>query len=326
MPMHHRLLMALVLHLVFAASIADAKDYKDYPARPIRLIVPFPAGGTSDIVARNFARQFEQQIGKPVVVDNRGGADGLIGTQAVAQSDPDGYTLMHNSSSFLINTFLFKNAQYDPFKDFIPIANVAIGQGYLMVINPDVPATNVHGFIEYAKKNRVLYGSPGLGNPLQLAAALFNEYAGTNIDALPFRGTAPAVTALIAGDIQVMFMPPATVLSNIEAKRLRAIAFTGDVAPKELPDVPLMKDALPGLKIPVSWHGWFAPANTPPEIVSKLESELLKTLQSPSLVEALRQSGYQPYPKGSADFAALLKENFAQIADELKAAKVEPGQ
>ncbi len=307
-------------------SLVSMAFSKDYPTRPIRLIVPFPAAGTSDIVARNFAQQMERQIGQPVIVDNRGGADGVIGTQAVAQAAPDGYTLMHNSSSFLINTFLFKSAQYDPFKDFIPIANVAIGQGYLMVVNADVPVTNVKDFIDYAKKNRVLYGSPGLGNPLQLAAALFNEHAGTHMEAIPFRGTAPAVTALLAGDVQVMFMPPATVLANIEAKKLRAIAFTGDVPPKELPDVPLMKNALPGLKIPVSWHGWFAPANTPPEIIGKLETELLKTLEAPSVVEALRLSGYQPYPKGSADFAALLRENAAQIADELKAAKVEPGQ
>jgi tripartite-type tricarboxylate transporter receptor subunit TctC len=304
-------------------SLVSAAHSTDFPTRPIHLIVPFPAGGTSDIVARTFARQMEQQLGQSVIVDNRGGADGVIGTQAVAQADPDGYTLMHNSSSFTINASLYKNLQYDIFKDFIPIANVAIGQGYLMVVNANVPALNVSEFIEYAKKNRVLYGSPGHGNPLQLAAALFNANTGTNMEPIPFRGTAPAVNALLAGDIQVMFMPPATVLAFIEAKKLRAIAFTGNVPPKELPDVPLMKSVLPSLKIPVSWHGWFAPANTPPEIINKLATELLKTLESPAVLEGIRRSGYEAYPKGSADFAALLKEDAAQVADELKAAKIE---
>jgi tripartite-type tricarboxylate transporter receptor subunit TctC len=201
---------------------------------------------------------------------------------------------------------------------------MAIGQGYLIVVNPELPIHDARELIEYAKKNRVLYGSAGTGNPLQLAAALFNVHAGVNLESIPFRGTAPALNALLAGTIHVMFVPPASVLPYIEAKQMRAVAFTGDVRPKELPDVPLLNDALPSLKIHGAWHGWLAPAKTPPDIVNALSAQLIKTLDSPQVVEMIRKSGYEPFPKGPADFAALLKENAQQMSDAVKAAKIEP--
>jgi tripartite-type tricarboxylate transporter receptor subunit TctC len=321
MPLLFRVVFAAFMAAIMAAPPASAQSF---PSRNIKLIVPFPAGGTNDIMARIFAHQLETQIGHTVVIDNRGGANGIIGAQAVATAEPDGYTLMHNSSSFTINPSIYKSLPYDIFKDFAPVANLAIGQGYLIVVNPDLPVHNPKELIDYAKKNRVLYGSAGTGNPLQLAAALFNVHAGVNMESIPFRGTAPALNALLAGTINVMFVPPASVLPYIEAKQMRAVAFTGEVRPKELPDVPLLKDTVPTLKILGAWHGWLAPANTPPEVINKLSAELIKTLDAPKVVEMIRKSGYEPYPKGPAEFGALLKENAQQMADAVKAAKIEP--
>ena len=316
-----RWLLAAFIAVVVSAAPALAQNF---PTRPIRLIVPFPPGGTNDIMARIFAQQMETQIGHAVVVDNRGGANGIIGTQAVANADPDGYTLMHNSSSFVINPAIYKSIPYDVFKDFAPVANLALGRGYVVVVNPQLPVQNIVELIGYAKSNHIYYGSAGTGNPLQLAAALFNVHAGTNIESIPFRGTAPALNALLANTIQVMFVPPASVLGYIESGQMRAIGFTGDVRPAELPDVPLVKDTLPSLRILGAWHGWLAPAKTPPEVIKILSEQALATLKSSKVVELVRKSGYDPHPLGPEAFGALLKENAQQMSDAVKAAKIAP--
>lgn len=321
--MHVLIRTALAAALAVLAAWAPGRA-DTYPSRTVRLVVPFPPGGTNDIMARIFAAQLEQQIGQAVIVDNRGGANGVIGTQAVATAEPDGYTLLHNSSSFTINPAIRKSLPYDIFKDFAPVANLAIGQGYVIVVHPQLPVHNPAELIAYAKKNRVLYGSAGTGNPLQLAAALFNVHAKVAMESVPFRGTAPALNALLNNTIQVMFVPPASVLGYIESGQMRAVGFTGEVRPKELPNVPLVKDALPTLKIQGAWHGWLAPAGTPKEIVATLSRELIKTLDSPKVRELIRKSGYEPYPKGPDEFAALIKENAEQMAEAVKAAKIEP--
>jgi tripartite-type tricarboxylate transporter receptor subunit TctC len=311
----------LLFLLAIAAGPAAAQNF---PNRAIRLIVPFPAGGTNDIMARIFAQQVESQIGHPVVVDNRGGANGIIGTAAVANADPDGYTLMHNSSSFTINPSIYKKLPYDILRDFEPVANFAIGTGYLLVVTPELPVRTPAEFIAYAKNNRVLYGSAGTGNPLQLAAALFNVHAGIQMESVPFRGTAPALNAILSNTIHVIFAPPASVLPYIQAGQMRAIGFTGDVRPRELPDVPLIKDTVPSYKVLGAWHGWLAPAKTPPEIVNALNAQALQALKSPKVVELIRKSGYEPHPKSPGEFAALLKENAQQMADAVRAANIEP--
>jgi tripartite-type tricarboxylate transporter receptor subunit TctC len=312
---------ALLAATLLTSGSATAQTY---PNRPIRLIVPFPPGGTNDIMARVFAQQVETQVGQPVVVDNRGGANGIIGAQAVATAEPDGYTIMHNSSSFTINPAIYKSLPYDVFRDFAPVANMAIGTGYVIVVNPQLPIHNPAELIAYAKANRMYYGSAGTGNPLQLAVALFNVHAGIDIQSVPFRGTAPALNALLANTIQVMFVPPASVLSYIEVGQMRAVGFTGEVRPKELPDVPLLADTLPKMKIRGAWHGWLAPAKTPPEVIKALSVQAIKSLESPRVLDLIRKSGYEPYPKGPADFAELLHENAEQMAQAVKAAKIEP--
>jgi tripartite-type tricarboxylate transporter receptor subunit TctC len=315
---------ALFVCATVAALNVATVQAQPYPNRPIRLIVPFPAGGTNDIMARIFAQNVEEQTGQAVVVDNRGGANGVIGAQAVATADPDGYTIMHNSSSFTINPAIRKSLPYDVLNDFAPVANMAIGTGYLVIVHPELPIRNIAELIAYAKNNRVLYGSAGTGNPLQLAAALFAVHANITLESVPFRGTAPALNALLANTIQIMFVPPASVIGYIQAGQMRAIGFTGEKRSADFPDVPLVRDTVPSYKVLGAWHGWLAPAKTPPEVVKALSALALNTLDSPKVVALVRKSGYEPYPKGPAEFASLLKQNVRDMADAVKAAKIEP--
>ena len=227
-----------------AASAASAQDY---PNRPVRVIVTFAPGGAPDVLARAVAAQVEARIGQTLIIDNRAGANGIVGTQAVANAAPDGHTLLHASASFVVNPSVYRKLPYDIWRDFAPVANLGIGVGYLLLVNKDVPARTTAEFIAYAKANPVSYGSPGAGNTLHLASELFNVKAGIAMQHVPFRGTGPALNALLAGTIQAMFIPPAAALAHVESGQMRAIGFTGDAPLKELPDVPLIKDTRAGL-------------------------------------------------------------------------------
>lgn len=295
-----------------------------YPDRPVRVIVPFPPGGTNDIIARIVVHQVDRQMPQPVVVENRGGANGVIGTQAVAQAAPDGYTLMHNSSSFTINAAVRKNLPYDIFKNFEPISTNALGTGYLAVVNPKVPVKSPRELVEYAKKNRVLYGSPGRGNPIELATELFNAHAGIKMEAVVFKGTGEALPALLSGDIHVMFVPVAAPLAAVQAGQLRAIGYTGEKPPRELPDVTLFKDEVDGFVSPVAWHGWLAPAGTPRPIVEELNKQLRLAVKDPKVIELIEKAGYVPDARSPEEFKKLLQENAALMKRAAQAANIEP--
>jgi tripartite-type tricarboxylate transporter receptor subunit TctC len=295
-----------------------------YPDRPIKLVVTFPAGGAPDVTARALATRIEAQVGQNVVVENRAGANGIIGAQAVANAEPDGYTILHVSSSFVINPSVRKTLPFDIFRDFTPVAAVGIAVGYLLVVNPELPVRTVAEFIAYAKKNRVLYGSPGRGNALHLAAEMLNVKAGVAMEHVPFRGTAPALTAIVAGEIQAMFIPPAAVLPYIESNSLRALGFSGSMPLPDLPDVPLIKDTLPGFLIEASWHGWFAPAKTPPAIVARLNGEVRRALKEPAMRDLVIRAGYLPDDKSPAEFTRFVREEFERYAEAARAAKIEP--
>ncbi|MCC7346144.1 MAG: tripartite tricarboxylate transporter substrate binding protein [Variibacter sp.] len=295
-----------------------------YPNRSIRLIVTFAAGGAPDVMARTVGGQVEAQIGQSIVVDNRAGANGIIGTQAVANAEPDGYTILHASASFVVNPSVHKKLPYDIWKDFAPVANLGIGVGYLLLVNPKLPATTLAEFIAYGKKNPIFYGSPGSGNTLHLVSELFNVKTGLSMQQVPFRGTQPGLTALISGDIQAMFIPPAAALTYVEGGQLRAIGFTGQTPLKELPTVPLIKDAIPDFKVEGAWMGWLAPAKTPPEVVARLNREVRAALKNPRVAELTTRAGYLPDDKSPEEFAAFLREEHERYALAAKAAKIEP--
>jgi tripartite-type tricarboxylate transporter receptor subunit TctC len=314
----------LALSAAVAASAIMPAAAQKYPSRPIKLIVPFPPGGGNDLIARPLAAQAEQQVGQAIVIDNRGGANGIIGTQAVANAEPDGYTLLHVSSSFSINNAVYKKLPYDIFKDFAPIANVARGAGYIVVVNAKLPIKTTRELIDYAKKNDIFYGNSGNGNPIHLATESFKVAAGIDMKSVPFRGTAPGLTALISGDVQVMIVPIGAAMPYIQGGQLRAVGFTGDKRSAELPDVPTIGETLPGYSFTGVWHAWLAPAKTPKPVIDYLNAEVRKAAHVPKVAEAMRLVGYEPDDTTPEQHAEFLKKDAAQMLEAVRAAKIEP--
>jgi tripartite-type tricarboxylate transporter receptor subunit TctC len=296
---------------------------QQFPSRAIRLIVTFAPGGAPDLVARILASALDKQLGQPVIVENRTGANGIVGMQVVATAEPDGYTILHEVPAFVINPSVYKTLPFDIFRDFAAVANVGISVGYLVIVRQGLPVHTIGDLIEYAKSHRVLYGSPGIGSTLHLAAALFGAKAGIVMDHVPFRGTGPVMTALLAGTIDLVFATP-TSSSYVKNGELRAIGFTGKVPLADLPSVPLVKDTLPGFDIEGSWQGWLAPAKTPPEVIARLNAAVRAVVKIPSVRQGIVQAGYEPTDMSPAEFAAFLHVEAERYAQAVRAAKIEP--
>jgi tripartite-type tricarboxylate transporter receptor subunit TctC len=312
--------VAVLLAVAGGTLLASAQQY---PERAIRVIVPFAPGGAPDVVARIVAAAIEAPLGQSVIVENRLGANGIVGMQAVASADPDGYTLLDTPPAFVINPSVNKALPFDIFRDFAPVANAGISPGYLVMVRPSLPVRSIAELIDYAKTHRVLYGSAGVGNTLHLAAALFCVKAGIDMEHVPFRGAAPIMTALLAGTIDLTFATP-TSASFVTSGQLRAIGFTGNAPLAELPDVPLVKATLPSFDIEGSWEGWFAPAKTPPDIVAKLNATIRAALKTSPSREAIVRAGYEPTDMSPEAFAAFVHAEAERYAEAVRAAKIEP--
>ncbi len=319
-------LRGLALVALCCASVAPLFAADAYPARPIRLIVGLAPGGTQDLIARTASRQVAAQTGQNFVIDNRDGATGIIATDLVAKAAPDGYTLLHASSDFVINTLMHRNLPYDIYRDFAPVTIVVNGVGYLMLVHPAVPAQNVKEFVALAKKpdSRLTFGSGGIGNNLHLAGELFNMRSGARLTHVPYKGGAPAVNALIAGEIQSLFVPPTpTVLQQLKTGRLRAIAFTGARRWALLPEVPTMVEGgIADFVYSGAWHGWLAPAKTPKEIIARLQVETQKAMQEPRVREPLIAAGYDPAGSSTAEFVRAIKSDALKTAELMRAAGI----
>ena len=318
-----KLVLGLALLGTMLMPVANAAA-QDYPNKPIRLIVPFAPGGGNDLIARQLAPQVEGLVKQPVVIDNRAGANGIIGSQVVAKADPDGYTVLHMSSAFTINASVYKKLPFDILNDFVPVANVGNGTGYVLVVNPKLPIHTVADLIEYSKKHKLFYGSPGTGNPIQLCSAIFGVAAGIDIEQVPFRGAGPAVAAVMEGSVPFMFTTPGSVVGHVKGGLLRAIAFAGDKRSAEFPDVPLVSDTVKNFHFDGVWHGWFAPAKTPPQIVEYLNQAVRKAVKDPKLADGMRKVGYEPQDRSVAETKAFVKKSAEDMAAAVKAAKIEP--
>lgn len=313
--------LAAVL-FIFAAAMPQVAA-QQYPSRAIRVIVPFEPGGAPDVVARIIAAAVEKPLGQSVIVENRTGANGIIGMQAVAQADPDGYTVLNTPPAFVVNPSVNKALPFDIFRDFAPIANAGISAGYILMVRPGLPVNTVAELIDYAKTHRLLYGSAGVGNTLHLAAALFCAKAGVEMEHVPFRGAAPIMTALLSGTVDMAFVSPAS-SSFATSGQLRAIAFSGKAPLADLPNVPLVRDTLPSFDIEGSWEGWLAPARTPPAIVTQLNAVIRASLKTPAFHEAIEKAGYEPTDMSPEEFSAFLHAEAARYAEAVRAAKIEP--
>jgi tripartite-type tricarboxylate transporter receptor subunit TctC len=292
--------------MTLAAAGAAAQSYPD---RPIRLIVPFPPGGGTDVVARAIASRLGQMLGTSVVVDNRAGAGGTIGTEAVARSAPDGYTLGLVSGSHAINPSIYPKLPYDTERDFAPVSQLVVAPG-ILVVNPKLPVKNVKDLIALAKSEpgKLNYASAGIGTPPHLAGELFKTMAGIDIVHVPYKGNAAVLTDTLSGQVQFTFPTIPSALPYVQNGTLRALGVTGAKRSPSAPDIPTIAESgLPGYEA-TSWYGVVAPADTPPEIVDKLSTTLASALQQPDVQKVLASLGLEPVGSTPQAFAATIKE------------------
>jgi tripartite-type tricarboxylate transporter receptor subunit TctC len=310
--------------LIVSAAAATAQQ--PYPSKPIRLIVPFPPGGSNNAVARIVGQKLTESWGQPVTIDNRPGGNTVIGTEALVKSPPDGYTLLLNASSH-VTTPLMQPTPYDVFKDFAPIAAVAATE-LVLVIHPSVPANNLKEFIALAraKPGEINFGSAGTGNATHLAGELFNMLTGAKMQHVPYKGGGPAITDLIGGQIQLYIVSPASALPAIKSGRIKPIAISGEARSPALPQVPTFTEGgLPGFDVK-AWSGIFAPAGTPKEIVDQLSGEIAAMVALPDTKEKLGAQGLEPFYAPPDRFAAIIKADSARYARIIKTANIKLDQ
>ena len=316
-------LLACACFVLYGAAPVWAQSY---PSKPIRMIVPF-AAGAPDAAARILAQQLQVQMGQPVLVENRPGANGLPGTETVARADPDGYTLLMVSTSIAINPSLYRKMPFDVQKDLEPVTAVVTGPGYILVVNPALPVKTVKELVALAKTpgRQLTYGTPGFGNALHLATEMFTTRAGISVTHAPYKGAGPAIADLIGGHIQMMFVTPPLSMPHIRSGKLRPIGFAGPKRWSELPDVPVMAEAgIEGVVLDGGWYGLFAPARTPAVIVNRLHAEVQKALGVSDVRERYAKMMLDPVGNTPAEFRVELAEQIRKYAELVKAAKIEP--
>jgi tripartite-type tricarboxylate transporter receptor subunit TctC len=313
-----------VLFCICALS-GQAVAQNNYPSRPVHIIVPSPPAGGTDIIARVLAERFSKAFGQQFVVENRPGAGNMIGIESVARSAPDGYTLLMVPSTLALNSVLYQKVNYDPVRDFAPITLAATAPNVL-VINPSVPAQVLTEFIALAKKKpgELTYGTPGIGTSPHMSMELFKSMAGLDIRHIPYRGTAPAVTDIISGQISAMFANALTAKPQVDAGKVRALAVSGPKRIEAMPNVPPVAQAgVPGYEA-MQWYGLLAPAGTPPDIIKRLHAEATKALGTAEMKEKLAGDGAEPVGSTSAEFAALIKSELEKWANVARVAKIQP--
>lgn len=316
-------LRAATAAALLAASCVPALADGAWPSRPITMIVPFPPGGPTDLVARVLAQNLGEQLGQNVIVDNRGGANGNIGAMAVARAPADGYTILYNTSSITLSPALYKSLPYNVEKDFIPVALTAVVP-LALVVHPGVPANNVREFIAYAKANpgKLTYGSAGNGNVTHLGAFQFVQANGLEAVHAPFKGSAPADLALASGDIQFMTDTINSVMGFVKDKRMKLLAVTSARRMSLFPDVPtLAESGMPGFETG-AWQGVMVPAGTPRPVVDRLNAAIDKALQNPDVRSKLAVQGAEPLGSTTTEYAAYVKSELARWAKVVKASGV----
>ena len=308
---HRRNAARLSVIACAALACVAAVHAQQYPSKAVRIVVGFPAGGAVDMLARALGQQLTQTLGQQFVVDNRGGASSVIGTEIVAKSPPDGYTLLVVSGAHAVNPGLFKKLPYDTERDFAPISLIA-ASSYILVVHPSLPVKSVAELIAFAKRHRgqVNYASSG-GLP-QLSGELFKLKAGVEMTHIPYKGSAAVVTAVLAGEVPIMFTNLISAMPQVQAGRFRALGVTGLTRLPAAPDIPTIAEAgVPGYEVS-GWYGFLAPAGTPAEIVSRLSTLTTKAMHSPEVLPRLAREGVDPVGSTPDAFAKIIKDDIAK--------------
>lgn len=302
--------------LAFAGGQVLAQNY---PTGTVRIVVPFPAGGGVDGMGRIVSQKLTEALGKPVVIDNRAGANGMIGSEIVAKSPKDGYTLLVNGANFVTTPSLFSKATYDPIREFDPVSLIALAPNVL-VVHPSLPVKSVKELIAFAKAKpgQVGFAGSGSGSTPHLAAELFKTMTRTDMLHVPYRGTGPAITALLSGEVSIMFMPAIAASPYIQSGRLRALAVTSAQRLPAMPALPTIAESgLKGYQFS-QWYGLLAPAGTPVGILNLLNTHVAKIMQHPDMKQRMTDSGGVAVGSTREEFAAFLKEEFTKWAQVIK--------
>jgi tripartite-type tricarboxylate transporter receptor subunit TctC len=313
----------LVLAALLIALLASPVHAQNYPNRPIRLIVPFAAGGAVDVLARLVGGKVSDQLGQPVIVENRPGAGGTLGADQVAKSPPDGYTILQNTNGAAIAPALYNSLPFDAFNDFAPVTQL-VASNLILVASPKSGITSMQQLIAEAKANpgKLNYGSSGLGNPLHLTMEMLKHSTGIDILAVPFRGDAQINAALIAGDVEVAVVPLATAVPLIQEGRIRGLAITGATRSPTVSDIPTVAESgVPGFASN-SWQGWFMAAKTPAAIVERIQQETARALALPDVRSRLAAMAYDGIGNPPAEFTAYYKDEIAKFTKVIADAKI----
>ena len=314
---------------VFAAIVPFAVQAQSWPQKPVRLIVPFAAGGPSDALARAFARNLADNIGQPVIVDNRGGGGGAIGIDAVAKAAPDGYTLgFAHTGTTAINPHVMAKHPYDPLTDLTVITPI-VSYANVLVLNDKVPARTVKEFVAWAKANPndATYGTGGSGTTNHLAGELLKILTGAPMVHVPYKGSGPAMIDVVGGNIASMFDIPVTVIPQAKSGRIRPLAILSSRRSSGLPDVPTLREAgYPGFEEAGSdlWFGIVAPANLPPALLERIYTETVKVVRKPGMLETIKTMAYEPWTMTPAEFKTFIRSDYAKFGKLVKAAGIKP--
>jgi tripartite-type tricarboxylate transporter receptor subunit TctC len=319
--------MALLATLALMAAAAPAQTSKgtaaSYPSRPVQIVVPFTPGTGMDILARTIGQKLSERWGQPVVVDNRPGASGNIGTDMVVKAAPDGYTLLITANTLVMTVSLYRNVPYDPVRDLAPVEKMATGT-MAVTLNPSVPAHTLKELVAYAKANpgKLAYGSPGVGTPQHLATELLKSTAAIDMLHVPYKGSAGAITGLLSGDVSVMFNALHAVLPQVKAGKINAIAVGGTKRSRVAPEIPTFAESgYPDFDVDF-WYGVLAPAATPREIIAKLNQDITEILNTPEIRETLSNQGLEPVTSTPEQFAELIRTDLARWAKVIKSAGI----
>ena len=316
-------LVAMIATTV-VATCAIAEGTQAYPSQPIKIVVPFPPGGATDIIARVIAQKLTEQMGVSVIVETKAGANGNIASEYVARATPDGYTLLYNTSSIALSPALYKNLGYNVRRDFAPVALTSVVP-MLLAVHPSVPANNLMELAALIKANPTgfSYGSAGVGNITHLAPTLMLERLGLSANHVPYKGSAPSVIALVGGEIQFNMEPMAVGLSFVNDKRIKPIAVSTLERASVLPNVPTLSESgLPGFEVG-AWQGILAPARTPPAIINRLNAEVMKALAQPDVKEKLQAQGAQLLTSTPEQYAAYLDTELDRWDEVVKSSGIQ---